>query len=133
MAVFWVVAPCSMVEVYQRFRGSCCLHHQGATTQKTAIFDVYTRFHDSLSSFKSLRGSGTILPMPPLNCIKVYRAQKYRPIITKRNIKEYEGEFNVPTLLPVRTDETRSHLSAICSVWSFMLLHIPRHKNRNEI
>jgi hypothetical protein len=32
MAVFWVVAPCSLVEVYQRFRGPCCLH------QKTAIF-----------------------------------------------------------------------------------------------
>jgi hypothetical protein len=29
MAVFWVVAPCSLVEVYQRFRGLCCLHHQG--------------------------------------------------------------------------------------------------------
>jgi hypothetical protein len=29
MAVFWVIAPCSLVEVYQRFRGACCLHHQG--------------------------------------------------------------------------------------------------------
>jgi hypothetical protein len=29
MAVFWVVAPCSLVEVNQRFRGPCCLHHQG--------------------------------------------------------------------------------------------------------
>jgi hypothetical protein len=29
MAAFWVVAPCSLVEVYQRFRGPCCLHHQG--------------------------------------------------------------------------------------------------------
>jgi hypothetical protein len=29
MAVFWVVAPCSMAIVYQRFRGPCCLHHQG--------------------------------------------------------------------------------------------------------
>jgi hypothetical protein len=29
MAVFWVVAPCSVVEVYQSFRGPCCLHHQG--------------------------------------------------------------------------------------------------------
>jgi hypothetical protein len=28
-AVFWVVPPCSLVEVYQRFRGPCCLHHQG--------------------------------------------------------------------------------------------------------
>jgi hypothetical protein len=29
MAVFWVVAPCSLVEVYQCFRGPCCLRHQG--------------------------------------------------------------------------------------------------------
>jgi hypothetical protein len=29
MAVFWVVAPCSLVEVYQRFRGPCCLLLQG--------------------------------------------------------------------------------------------------------
>jgi hypothetical protein len=28
MAVFWAVAPCSLVEVYQRFRGACCLQHQ---------------------------------------------------------------------------------------------------------
>jgi hypothetical protein len=28
-AVFWVVAPCSLVKDYQRFRGPCCLHHQG--------------------------------------------------------------------------------------------------------
>jgi hypothetical protein len=29
MAVFWVVAPCSLVEAYQRFRGPCCFHQQG--------------------------------------------------------------------------------------------------------
>jgi hypothetical protein len=29
IAVFWVVAPCSLVEVYGRFRGPCCLHHKG--------------------------------------------------------------------------------------------------------
>jgi hypothetical protein len=45
MAVFWVVAPCSLVEVYQRFGGPCCLHHQGETlvnfyqtTRQTSIF-----------------------------------------------------------------------------------------------
>jgi hypothetical protein len=27
-AVFWVVTPCSLVEVYQRFRGTCYLHLQ---------------------------------------------------------------------------------------------------------
>jgi hypothetical protein len=29
MAVFWVVAPCDLVEVYRRFRGASCLHYQG--------------------------------------------------------------------------------------------------------
>jgi hypothetical protein len=29
MAVFWVTVPCSLVEVYRRFRGTCYLHHQG--------------------------------------------------------------------------------------------------------
>jgi hypothetical protein len=29
MAVFWVVSPCRLVEVYWRFRGALCLHHQG--------------------------------------------------------------------------------------------------------
>jgi hypothetical protein len=30
MGVFWVVAPCSLVEFYQRFSGPCCLHHHRA-------------------------------------------------------------------------------------------------------
>jgi hypothetical protein len=35
MAVFWVVEPCSLVKVYQRFRGPCCLHHQGDSQART--------------------------------------------------------------------------------------------------
>jgi hypothetical protein len=27
MAVFWVVVPCRLVEVYRRLRDACCLHH----------------------------------------------------------------------------------------------------------
>jgi hypothetical protein len=37
MAVFWVVAPCSLVEVYQRFRGPCCLHYQGDETHHVCL------------------------------------------------------------------------------------------------
>jgi hypothetical protein len=29
MAVFLVAALCCLVEVYQCFKGPCCLHHQG--------------------------------------------------------------------------------------------------------
>jgi hypothetical protein len=37
MAVFWVVAPCSLAEVYQRFRGPCCLHPQGRENLKSYL------------------------------------------------------------------------------------------------
>jgi hypothetical protein len=30
MTVFWNVARCGLVEIDCRFRGACCLHHQGA-------------------------------------------------------------------------------------------------------
>jgi hypothetical protein len=36
MAVFWVVTPCSLVEIYQFFRNTCCLHHQGALMMEAA-------------------------------------------------------------------------------------------------
>jgi hypothetical protein len=29
MAVFCVVAPCNLVEIYRRLKGNCCPHHQG--------------------------------------------------------------------------------------------------------
>jgi hypothetical protein len=40
MAVFWVVAPCSLVEVYWRFRDPCCLHHQGDSSRFIALMTV---------------------------------------------------------------------------------------------
>jgi hypothetical protein len=36
MAVSWVVAPCSLVGVYQLFRGPCCLHHHIALIMEAA-------------------------------------------------------------------------------------------------
>jgi hypothetical protein len=39
MAVFWVVMLCSLVEVYQRFRRTCCLHHQGDESETTRHYN----------------------------------------------------------------------------------------------
>jgi hypothetical protein len=72
MAVFWVVAPCSLVETYRRFRGACCLHNQeidlkieAASTSETSInfyqttlrnnpedSHLHTRRRENLKSYK---------------------------------------------------------------------------------
>ncbi|KDR21490.1 hypothetical protein L798_03994 [Zootermopsis nevadensis] len=31
MAVFWAVPPCSLIEIYRRFRSPCCLDHQSSS------------------------------------------------------------------------------------------------------
>jgi hypothetical protein len=46
MDVFWVVAPCSLVEVYQRFRGPYCLHHQ-----RPEDIHLHTHRRENLKSY----------------------------------------------------------------------------------
>jgi hypothetical protein len=45
MTVFWVVAPCSLVEVYRRFRGPCCLHHQGDDSSLVNFYQTTRRYN----------------------------------------------------------------------------------------
>jgi hypothetical protein len=40
--VFWDVAPCSHVEVDQRFGGAYCLHHQGILMMEAVNFNFTT-------------------------------------------------------------------------------------------
>jgi hypothetical protein len=45
MAVFWAVVPCSLVEVYQRFRSPCCQKKPGTDDNiekvKQASYTIY--------------------------------------------------------------------------------------------
>jgi hypothetical protein len=50
VAVFWVVAPCSLVEVYQRFRGPCCLHPPTSTRLHTLTMEA-ARTSKTLANF----------------------------------------------------------------------------------
>jgi hypothetical protein len=51
MAVFWVVAPCSLIAVYQRFRGPCCLHHQGWMMEATRTSETLVNFYQTTQRY----------------------------------------------------------------------------------
>jgi hypothetical protein len=57
MAVFWVVAPCGLVEIHWHFRGACCLNHQCVTT----LIISYAHRPDDGGS-KHLWNVGKLLP-----------------------------------------------------------------------
>jgi hypothetical protein len=64
VAVFWLVAPLGLVEVYRRFRGTSCLHHQGAlmmeaeSTSETSanFFQTTRRYNPEDSHLHTRRG-----------------------------------------------------------------------------
>lgn len=41
---FWVVAPCFLLEIYRRFRGVCCLQHQGVQGLTVLTMGVASSF-----------------------------------------------------------------------------------------
>jgi hypothetical protein len=47
---FWVVAPCGLVDIYRRFRGSCCLMEAASTSETSLYFYRTTRRNISPSS-----------------------------------------------------------------------------------
>jgi hypothetical protein len=58
MAAFWVVALCSLVEVYRSVRVACCLHHQGLKKSK---FVIYCPLSSSVKSQETNSGSVSAL------------------------------------------------------------------------
>jgi hypothetical protein len=54
MAVFWVVAHYSLVEVYQRFRGPCCLHHQGDNRYKPEDSQLRTHRRENFKCYRTV-------------------------------------------------------------------------------
>jgi hypothetical protein len=98
MAFFWVLTPCSLAEVYQRFRRPCCLHHQGihhlalmmeaARTSETLvnIYQTTRRYNPQDSHLRSQYYMGYIV----LCWIgySMYRGSKLQDIRTSRYINE---------------------------------------------
>jgi hypothetical protein len=73
MAVFWVIASRSLVEGYRRFRGTCCLHHQGPNdgqqsrrqpSSKNILFLSYTSVRGSVSHIAWQCPSQCVLTLP---------------------------------------------------------------------
>jgi hypothetical protein len=55
MTVFWDIAPCCLVEVYRRFRGAYCLHHQGDESLITLMLEAVSTFETSVNFYQTSR------------------------------------------------------------------------------
>jgi hypothetical protein len=47
MMIFWDMAPCSLVELDQRFRGAYCLHYQGDDGGSTRPSETSVYFYET--------------------------------------------------------------------------------------
>jgi hypothetical protein len=65
--IFCILAPCSLVEVYRRFRGACCLHRRGddRNNQNTAIFILAAMRTSYLTIFSTSSFSRSVLLLSP--------------------------------------------------------------------
>jgi hypothetical protein len=53
MTVFWDVRLCCLVEAYRRFRGTCCLHHQGDESLITLMMEAASTTETSINFYSS--------------------------------------------------------------------------------
>lgn len=54
MAVSWIVAPFSAVDVFERFRGLLCLHNKGGRRPETLLLHlIISFFRKSLVTYRS--------------------------------------------------------------------------------
>jgi hypothetical protein len=81
MTVFWAGASCSLIEVYRRFRGVCCLHHQG---DRPGYGDAAVQKKSSISQINSQSC------IAPINIDTHGTTQKTAELLS---IKFYIGEF----------------------------------------
>jgi hypothetical protein len=47
MAVFWDVAPCSLVDIDRRFRCAYCLHHQALMTETVSTSETSANIYQT--------------------------------------------------------------------------------------
>jgi hypothetical protein len=112
MAVFWVVAPCSLVDVYR-------LH--GATTQKTAIFVLTSNPTDLTLPNPTHRGS----PLLPGTCVS-----KANPDHTRSTGKPHCRRHFVPR--PTRASPQSSGRAPFLATLQQHKVHSKFHPNTSS-
>jgi hypothetical protein len=70
MSGFWFVTPCSLVEIYRRFRDTCCLHHQATRRYNSEDSHLYNAIYIT-----------TNFPVPVLHFVPVYNKLRVLPNI----------------------------------------------------
>jgi hypothetical protein len=60
ITVFWVLAPCSLLETYRRLRGSYCLHHYGDLPDDGAVSISETSASFYETTQRNIQKTGTL-------------------------------------------------------------------------
>jgi hypothetical protein len=76
--VFWV-APCSLVEVYRRFRGTCSLHHQGDDDGGSKYCQLLTIKALTMAVWANVVG-GTYGPCQKYKALTLHSFSLYSPV-----------------------------------------------------
>jgi hypothetical protein len=112
MAVFQVVAPCGLVEVYQRFRGPCRLHHHAPIMEAARTSETLVNFYQTT---RRNNPEDSHLQMNPLHILAPYLRH-----ISK--LSSYLG-LELPRR---RVPSTFSHRNCVCISHSLHTCYMPR-------
>jgi hypothetical protein len=139
MAVFWDIAPCSIVEIGRRFRGVYCLHHQGDDGDGTHLWNVSIFQRDYTALYPRILSS-SFLPPPSGRWWRQYAPLKRQYISTR-----LQGAISQNTIIfilastirammgTVRTSETSVYFNETTRRYipEHYLLQTCRHENLN--
>jgi hypothetical protein len=104
MTAFWDIAPCSMVEVDRRFRGSYCLHHQGALAM-----EAVRTSETSVNYYTSRRNipEGCHLHTRHRKDLKSHRGKLYKNKVLRTISRQKSDEITMTT---EKFHEERQHV-----------------------
>jgi hypothetical protein len=98
------VAPCSLVEVYRRFRGACCLHHQGDESLVALMMEAASTSETSVNFYQTTRCNtpeDSHLHTRSHEKLKSHQLQEMFEVQHARNVRKGHGKEDHKIHIPI--------------------------------